>query len=429
MSAIRNVTVPDIGDFKDIPVIDILVRPGDRVAKEAPLVVLESDKATLDIPSPGSGTIQELKIVIGDRVSHGSILLTLDEASTESTAASASPATPPVPIVSANAPVVAAASTSPSSRSIGEPTLPIGSRSSAHASPSMRRTAREFGIDLSTVKGTGPRGRIVREDLQKFVKAALATPAGAGGDSLGGFKLAPWPQIDFSKFGRVERAPLSKIRKISGTNLARNSVVIPHVTNFEDADITDLDAFRQTVNLEMRKTDLKVTILPFLIKAVAVTLAKYVEFNSSLNGDELVLKRYFHVGFAADTPNGLVVPVIRDVDAKGITQIANEAANLAAQARDGKLNPANMQGSCFTISSLGGIGGTGFTPIINAPEVAILGVTRAQTRPVWDGEEFRPRLILPLMLSWDHRVVDGVAAARFLVHLSGLLGDFRRVLM
>jgi pyruvate dehydrogenase E2 component (dihydrolipoamide acetyltransferase) len=290
--------------------------------------------------------------------------------------------------------------------------------------------AREFGIDLGAVAGTGPRGRIVREDLHKFVKNALEAPATtAGGDSLGGLKLAPWPQIDFSKFGPIERAPLSKIRKLAGVSLARNAVVIPHVTNFEDADITELEAFRQSLNAEALTSDPKVTILPFLIKAAAVTLSKYGQFNSSLDGDELVMKRYFHIGFAADTPSGLVVPVIRDVNTKGIMQIASEAATLAAEARVGKLKPADMQGGCFTVSSLGGVGGTGFTPIINAPEIAILGVTRAQMRPLWDGKEFQPRLMLPLMMSWDHRVVDGVAAARFLVYLSKLLADFRRVML
>ena len=289
--------------------------------------------------------------------------------------------------------------------------------------------SREFGIDLNIVRGSGPRGRIMKEDLSGFVKAALAAPAASGIEGLVDIKIAPWPNVDFSKFGQVERAQLSKIRKFSGANLARNSIVIPHVTNFEDADITDLDAFRCTLNAETRSpdTDAKMTILPFLIKASAVTLAKFPLFNSSLDGDELILKHYFHIGFAVDTPNGLTVPVLRDVDRKRISDIAAEATALAAQAREGKLKPTDMQGGCFTISSLGGIGGAGFTPIINAPEVAILGVTRAKIKPVWNENEFIPRLILPMSLSWDHRVADGVAAARFLVYLSGLLGDFRRV--
>jgi pyruvate dehydrogenase E2 component (dihydrolipoamide acetyltransferase) len=306
---------------------------------------------------------------------------------------------------------------------------PVATQRSPHASPSIRRMAREFGIDLHTVQGTGPRGRIVKEDLRGYVKAVLSAPAASQGDAGGGIRIAPWPEVDFSKFGTIERSPLSKIRKLSGTNLTRNAIIIPHVTNFEDADITDLEVFRTSLNLETRSSDAKITILPFLIKAAAVTLAKFAAFNSSLDGEELILKRYFHVGFAADTPNGLVVPVIRDVDRKGIREIAAEAAALASQARDGKLKSADMQGGCFTISSLGGIGGTGFTPIINAPEVAILGVTRAKMQPVWNGKEFIPRLILPMALSWDHRVVDGVAAARFLGYLAELLADFRRVLL
>jgi pyruvate dehydrogenase E2 component (dihydrolipoamide acetyltransferase) len=440
MSAIRQVMVPDIGDFKDIPIIEILVKVGDRVAKDTPLVVLESDKATLDVPSPEDGTVKELKVAIGGRVSRGSLLLTLDGISHD--------AAPPEVLAAPRAPNLESSASSgvPSiagSARVQRPMVsecpPLHAANGApissvvripHGSPSIRRMARELGVDLAAVTGTGPRGRVVRDDLQRFVKNALVAAAAiAGGDSLGGLKLAPWPRVDFSKFGHVERAPLSKIRKLSGASLARNAVVIPHVTNFEDADITDLEAFRRTLNAEARSADSKVTLLPFLIKAAAVTLSKYGRFNSSLDGDELVLKRYFHIGFAADTPNGLVVPVISDVNTKSITQIAAEAATLAAQARDGKLKPTDMQGGCFTISSLGGIGNTGFTPIINAPEVAILGVARAQMRPAWNGKEFQPRLILPLMLSWDHRVVDGIAAARFLVHLSGLLSDLRKVLL
>ncbi len=433
MSTLIDIVVPDIGDFKNIPVIEILVKAGDRVAKDAPLVVLESDKVTLDVPSPQSGTIGELKIAIGDKVSVGSVLLTLDVGSTPSL----SLATPKPVAVSASkmAPVAETSANVVSLRA--EPIervtqAPSAFQRSPHASPSIRRMSREFGIDLGTVRGTGPRGRIVKEDLRGFVKAALSAPATApagGGDSAGGIKIAPWPEVDFAKFGKIERAPLSKIRKLSGTNLARNSILIPHVTNFEDSDITDLDGFRTTLNLETRPSDAKITILPFLIKAAAATLSKFTTFNSSLDGEELILKQYFHIGFASDTPNGLVVPVIRDVERKGIREIAAEAAALALDAREGKLKPADMQGGCFTISSLGGIGGTGFTPIINAPEVAILGVTRAKMQPVWNGKEFVPRLILPMSLSWDHRVVDGVAAARFLVYLSELLGDLRRVLV
>jgi pyruvate dehydrogenase E2 component (dihydrolipoamide acetyltransferase) len=423
MSTLIDIAVPDIGDFKNIPVIEILVKAGDRVAKDAPLVVLESDKATLDVPSPESGTIGELKIAVGDKVSVSSVLLTLDVSS----GPTISPATQKTveELVPKRAPI-----SQPSAKIVsiraepleGSTQAPDVFQRSPHASPSIRRMSREFGIDLGTVQGTGPRGRIVKEDLRGFVKAALSAPAG-------GIKVAPWPEVDFSKFGKIERAQLSKIRKVSGINLARNSIVIPHVTNFEDADVTDLDAFRRTLNLEMKSPDAKMTILPFLIKAAAATLAKFTTFNVSLDADELILKQYFHIGFAADTPNGLLVPVVRDVDRKGITAIAAEVAALASQAREGGLKSADMQGGCFTISSLGGIGGTGFTPIINAPEVAILGVTRAKMQPVWNGKEFGPRLILPLSLSWDHRVVDGVAAARFLVHLSALLADFRRVLL
>jgi pyruvate dehydrogenase E2 component (dihydrolipoamide acetyltransferase) len=394
MSNLLNVAVPDIGDFKNIPVIEILVKAGDRVTKDTPLVVLESDKATLDVPSPHSGTIGELKIGVGDKVSVGSMLLTLE---------------------------VGAQSSTPDK-------APNTFQRAPHASPSIRRLSREFGIDLKAVRGTGPRGRIVKEDLQQFVKAALSAPNSSGAHSSG-LQIAPWPEIDFSKFGKIERAELSKIRKLSGTNLSRNSIVIPHVTNFEEADITDLEAFRCTLNSEMKSADPKLTVLPFLIKAAAATLAQFPSFNSSLNGEELILKHYFHIGFAADTPNGLVVPVIRDVDRKGVKEIAAEAAALAAAARDGKLKAADMQGGCFTISSLGGVGGTGFTPIINAPEVAILGIARAKMQPIWSGTEFVPKLILPLSMSWDHRVLDGVAAARFLKHLAAMLADLKRLLL
>jgi pyruvate dehydrogenase E2 component (dihydrolipoamide acetyltransferase) len=426
MRTLVDVAVPDIGDFKNIPVIEILVKAGDRVTTDMPLVVLESDKATLDVPSPQNGTVEELKIVVGDRVSVGSILLNLEVAS-ELNGSDAPPR------VAASASQTATlAEPSPKVVSIrAEPLEPETKVRqtfirSPHASPSVRRMSREFGIDIAAVRGTGPRGRIVKDDLQQFVKTALSTPSSSNA-SAAGINIAPWPNVDFSKFGKIERAELSKIRKLSGANLSRNSIVIPHVTNFEDADITDLEAFRATLNHEMTSADAKMTVLPFLIKAAAATLAKFPTFNSSLDGEQLILKQYFHIGFAADTPNGLVVPVIRDVERKGIREIAAEAATLASQAREGKLKSADMQGGCFTISSLGGIGGTGFTPIINAPEVAILGATRAKMQPFWDGKAFIPRLILPLSLSWDHRVVDGVAAARFLVHLASVLGDLRRL--
>jgi pyruvate dehydrogenase E2 component (dihydrolipoamide acetyltransferase) len=412
MSTTIEVTVPDIGDFADIPVIEIMVKPGDVVQKDAPLVVLESDKATLDVPSPQSGIIKELKVAIGNRVSFGSTIVILD---IDSSASVATPAPPP----QATRPELAKATEAQERQPGVRP---------PRASPSVRRFGRELGVDLTVVTGTGPSGRILKADLQNHIKSAMTAPVlKSNVDGSMGLKVAPWPQIDFSKFGRTERAPLSKIRKLSGENLARNWVTIPHVTNFEEADITELDTFRQRLNKEDAGGKNKITMLAFLVKAAAAVLRQFPTFNSSLVGDELVLKQYFHVGFAADTPNGLVVPVIRDVDRKGISQIAVEAGVLASQARDGKLKLADMQGGCFTVSSLGGIGGTGFTPIINAPEVAILGVTRSQMRPAWTGTEFQPRLILPLALSWDHRVIDGAAAARFLATLASLLADFRRV--
>ena len=429
MSTLVSVSVPDIGDFKDIPVIEILVKTGDRVAKETPLVVLESDKATLDVPSPQAGVVGELKVALGDRVSVGSLLLSLDIDPVFEAAQGVPPATSE-PMATQAPPPETAAKVVPLRMERAERAAPVVDAPvrSPHASPSIRRMAREFGIDLSVVRGSGRRGRIMKEDMQGFVKTAL-TAARADGDRISGLDIPPWPTVDFAKFGEVERSPLTKIRKIAGSNLARNSIVIPHVTNFEDSDITELDSFRRALNLESNSPGPGLTLLPFLVKAAASTLAAFPPFNSSLDGDELVLKRYFHIGFAADTPNGLVVPVIRDVNRKGIREIAAEAVTLAAQAREGRLKPTDMQGGCFTISSLGGIGGTGFTPIINAPEVAILGVTRAKMQPLWKDGSFIPRLILPLSLSWDHRVVDGVAAARFLVYLSDLLTDFRRVLL
>jgi pyruvate dehydrogenase E2 component (dihydrolipoamide acetyltransferase) len=425
---ISEVTVPDIGEFKNIPVIEILVKLGDHVQKDTPLIVLESDKATLDIPSPQAGVIKEVRIAIGDRVSRGSTILAL-EMPGDAIATDPPPVTtvPTTQFTTPTKPVDAA-------KSIGkiiasrEPTVTVSRRPGG--SPSVRRFARELGVNLETVNGSGPRGRILKEDLHRFVKTALAVPPTAtSNDGTSPVRVTAWPQIDFSQFGKIERKKLTRIRQLAGDNLARNWALIPHVTNFEDADITDLDAFRTQLNLERSGTASKITVLAFLLKAVTATLAKYPEFNASLAGDELILKRYFHIGFAVDTPHGLMVPVIRAVDTKGIRQIAEETSLLAAQCRDGKLKLADMQGGCFTISSLGGIGGTGFTPIINAPEVAILGVTRAQVRPVWDGKLFQPRLIQPLTLSWDHRVIDGAAAARFLKTLASLLADFRRVLL
>lgn len=426
MSEIREIHIPDIGDFKDLPVIEVLVKPGDKVAFDDPLLTLESDKASMDVPSPGAGTVVAVTIKEGDRVSKGSSILTLQMAIDEapvtqppvSSAVVAEPVVniPPQPVV-AKAPAVAVSASGPK----------------PHASPSVRSYARKLGVDVSRAIATGKGGRLLREDIERFVKDTLVRldSSAPRADQIGGLNLLPWPDIDFAKFGTVEKVAMSRIKKISGANLARNWVMIPHVTNNEEVDITELEAFRVQLNLEGGRDAIKYTMLAFLIKAAVATLKAFPSFNSSLGNEDgepiLILKQYFHIGFAADTPNGLVVPVIRDADQKGIGQIATECAELARKARDGKLGPAGMSGGTFTVSSLGGIGGTGFTPIINAPEVAILGVTRAQIRPVWDGKAFAPRLILPMALSWDHRVVDGAAAARFLQHLAALLADFRRI--
>jgi pyruvate dehydrogenase E2 component (dihydrolipoamide acetyltransferase) len=432
MSEIREIHVPDIGDFKDLPVIEVLVKPGDTVAFDDPLLTLESDKASMDVPSPGAGIVVAVTIKEGDRVSRGSAILTLQMAADEAPAAVAAvngnALVDAVTDVPAPAPVVAM----PVAPAAPAPTV-MTSGPKPHASPAVRSYARKLGVDVSKVACTGKGGRMLREDIERFVKDALVrldSPAPRG-DHSGGLNLLPWPDVDFSKFGTVEKVALSRIKKISGANLSRNWVMIPHVTNNEEADITGLEAFRVQLNQEGGKDAIKYTMLAFLIKAAVATLKAFPQFNSSLGNEDgepiLVLKQYYHIGFAADTPNGLVVPVIRDADQKGIGQIATECGELARKARDGKLGPVDMTGGTFTVSSLGGIGGTGFTPIINAPEVAILGVTRAQTRPVWDGNGFAPRLILPLALSWDHRVVDGAAAARFLQHLAALLADFRRI--
>ena len=462
MGNMVEVRVPDIGDFKDVEVIELLVKPGDAVAPEQSLITVESDKASMEIPSSAAGVVRELKLRLGDKVSQGSLILLLEEraaaaaaapsaqaaakASAPTTAApSAPPAAPAAPAAAAAPAPEAAAPASPSSTDFAvemgarpaserAPTIGLGP---THASPSVRRTARELGVDLSLVRGTGPKGRVLEEDVRAFIKNALqggaapargAAPAAAGG----GLAVLAWPQVDFAKFGPIERVEMSRIRKLSGPNLHRNWVTIPHVTNHEDADITALEEFRLQLNRENEKSGVRITMLAFLIKACVAALQRYPEFNSSLDpasGDAMILKKYYHIGFAADTPNGLVVPVVRDADRKGVLDLARETAALAAKAREGKLTPSEMQGGTFSISSLGGIGGTYFTPIINAPEVAILGVCRAATRPTWDGSQFVPRLILPLSLSWDHRVVDGAGAARFNSYLAQLLADFRRVLV
>jgi pyruvate dehydrogenase E2 component (dihydrolipoamide acetyltransferase) len=432
-----EVKVPDIGDFKDVPVIEVLVKPGDTVKAEDSLVTLESEKATMDVPSPSAGVIKEVKVKLGDKVSEGNVIVVLEASDARASAApaptaaaAAAPAPPPSPPASISQDRKAA-----SASAVAAPQVDSESFRKAHASPSVRAFARELGVDLSRVKGSGPKNRVLREDVQKYVKEAmsgataasrLAATSSAGGAALG---LLPWPQVDFAKFGPVEAKPLSRIKKISGANLHRNWVMIPHVTNHDDADITDLEALRVTLNKENEKTGIKVTMLAFLIKVCVSALKRFPEFNASLDGDNLIYKQYYHIGFAADTPNGLMVPVVKNADQKGVLAIAKEMGELSAKAREGKLGPVDMQGGCFSISSLGGIGGTYFTPIINAPEVAILGVCRSSMRPVWDGKQFAPRLILPLSLSWDHRVIDGAAAARFNSYLIALLGDMRRSLL
>ena len=435
---IKEIFVPDIGDFKEVEVVEILVKPGDTVAKEASLVSLESDKATMEIPSPVAGVVKELRIKIGDKVAEGSLLLIMEASEAAAAAPASAPAAgPAVPVAvapaAAPAPVAASAPVAPAPAPVEAPTGNSGAISDAspsHASPSVRKFARELGVDLARVKGSGPKNRILVTDVQAFVKGALAGGAVSGSASgVGGLSVLPWPKVDFAKYGPTERVPLSRIKKISGANLHRNWVMIPHVTSNEDADVTELEAFRVQLNKENEKSGLKLTMLAFLIKACVAALKKHPEFNSSLEGDNLVMKQYWHIGFAADTPNGLMVPVIRDADKKGVMDIAKESSELAKKARDGKLSPAEMQGGTFSISSLGGIGGTSFTPIVNAPEVAILGVSRSAMKPVWDGKAFVPRLILPLSLSYDHRVIDGALGARFNAHLSQLLADFRRVML
>lgn len=457
MGTLTAVEVPDIGDFDDVPVTEILVAVGDTVALEDPLVALESEKATMEVPSPVAGVVKEIHVAVGDEVSEGARLLTVEtegedgdggtakpdsadadvQGKGESPASEAAGSTKAPAGAAVDAEEQSAASESrpqaPSNADGGakaEPAKATAQDGPIYASPSVRRLARELGVDLSTVTGTGRKGRIVPEDVQKAkdapaAKDAAKPAADATGD--GGLGLAPWPKVNFEKFGEIERVPLSKIQKISGANLARNWVRIPHVTHNDDADITDLEAFRKQLNAEQK--DVKVTMVALLLKAVSGTLKQFPTLNSALDGDELVLRKYHHLGFAADTPNGLVVPVIRDVDKKGILELAGELTELSGKARDGKLGPAQMSGGTFSISSLGGIGGTSFTPIVNAPEVAILGVTRSAMKPVWDGEQFVPRLILPLSLSYDHRVVDGALAARFTAHLAKVLADFRRILL
>ncbi len=437
-----QVFVPDIGDFKDVVVIEVMVKPGDTIKVEQSLITVESDKASMEIPSSHAGVLQELKVKVGDKVNIGDLLAVLAgtavavapvaasvaAAVAAPVAVASAPAAAPTPVAAAVA-AVAAPAHAPGGSTVGLP----------HASPSVRKFARELGVPLAEVRGSGLKGRITEADVQAFTQAVMSGAAqtkaqaakapaasGGGGSELG---LIPWPKVDFAKFGPIERKEMGRIKKISGANLLRNAIMIPAVTNHDDADITDLEAFRVSTNKENEKSGVKVTMLAFLIKACVAALKKYPEFNSSLDGDALVYKNYWHIGFAADTPNGLMVPVIRDCDKKGVLQISQEMGELAKKAREGKLGPAEMTGATFTISSLGGIGGKYFTPIINAPEVAILGVCKSTMEPVWDGKQFVPRLMLPLSLTWDHRVIDGAAAARFNAFLGQILSDFRRVLL
>jgi pyruvate dehydrogenase E2 component (dihydrolipoamide acetyltransferase) len=439
--SVVEVKVPDIGDFKNVPVIEVLVKPGDRVERESPLVTLESDKATMEVPSPAAGVVKELRVKVGDKVSEGSPVLTL-ESSAESAAAKPAPQQPPAAKaeVEKSAPLPQPA---PAMALAAPPSSPPPPRPApvapaavdqagfarAHASPSVRRFARELGVDLARVKGTGPKERVLREDVQNFVKGELARPRAAeGGLGLG---LPPLPQVDFARFGAITVQPLSRIKKLSGANLHRNWVAIPHITQHDEADITELEEFRKIQVEEAKKQGIRFTILCFLLKAVVVALKQHPEFNASLSadGESLVLKQYFHIGVAVDTPNGLVVPVIRDVDKKGLMELAKELGEVSARMRAGKISPADLQGGCFSISSLGGLGGSHFTPIINAPEVAILGVGKTVTRPVWNGKEFAPRMMLPLSVSYDHRVIDGAQGARFIAFLSSVLTDIRRLVL
>ena len=466
MAEIKEARVPDIGDYSDIPVIEVLVAVGDTVKKDQGLVTLESDKATMEVPSSVAGVVKEIKVKIGDNLSEGKLVALIEVSDAEAApAAAAAPApaakteaaetaTKVEPVATSAEPdklaardieqaaATPAAATSAAAPSAGAPSSPpvqfnadsVLPQKVPYASPAVRVFARELGVDLNQLSGTEKGGRITKGDVQKFVKSALTGGVAASGGAVaagGGLNLLAWPKVDFSKFGEVEVQPLARIKKISGANLARNWAMIPHVTQFEQADITELEALRVALNKENEKAGIKLTMLAFLVKASAAALKKFPEFNASLDasGENLTLKKYFNIGFAADTPSGLVVPVIRDVDKKGVVQIAQESGELAKKARDGKLGPADMSGGCFSISSLGGIGGTAFTPIVNAPEVAILGVSKSSIQPVWNGKEFAPKLMLPLSLSYDHRVIDGALAARFTTYLSQVLADMRRVLL
>ncbi|MGE3105656.1 MAG: dihydrolipoyllysine-residue acetyltransferase [Lysobacterales bacterium] len=437
MTTITEVRVPDIGNYHDIPVIEILIKPGDTVKKDQGLLTLESDKATMEVPAPLAGVVKEILVKLGDTVSEGARVALIEVA--DALGADATPAataTTPAPSAPAPAPAPAPAASKSQvadAAFVAKPPVPfeaVGETLPPHASPAVRLFARELGVDLARIsQGTGRKNRITKEDVQNFVKRSLAQPAAAPGGSGPGFDLLAWPQVDFSKFGPVESKPLSRIKKISGANLLRNWVRIPHVTQFDQADITEMEAFRKKLGEESK--ELKLTPLVFLIKAAVAALKRFPHFNAALDasGENLILKSYFHIGIAVDTPDGLVVPVLRDCDRKGLLDLARELGEISARARERKLGPTEMQGGCFSISSLGGIGGSAFTPIINAPEVAILGVSKSSIQPVWNGSEFSPRLLLPLSLSYDHRVIDGADAARFTAYLGQLLGDLRRLLL
>ena len=450
MAALKDILVPDIGDFKNVEIIEVSVKPGDRINEDDPLITLESDKASMEVPSPKSGTVAEVKVAVGDRVSKGSLILTLEvgeaqvpeqpspaglqETDMEPAHAPAPELAPPPPIAPAELPTRADTAVSERLTSI-QPSVAIDevAFAKAHASPSIRRLARELGVDLGRVRGSGPKGRILREDVQSFVKAVLMRPleVAPAPPSAGGLAVDEMPAVDFSQFGETEVRPLTKIKKLSGAGLHRNWVTIPHVTHQEEADITELEAFRKEMNEEAKKQGFRLTLIAFLLKASVAALKQFPDFNASLDRgrENLILKKYFNIGVAVDTPEGLVVPVIRNVDRKGTFELAKELGEFSEKARARKLTPADMSGGCFTISSLGGIGGTGFTPIVNAPEVAILGITRSRTLPVYRNGDFVPRLILPLSLSYDHRVIDGAAAARFAAYLSFVLGDVRRLIL
>jgi pyruvate dehydrogenase E2 component (dihydrolipoamide acetyltransferase) len=435
MAGTEQVLVPDIGDFDDVPVIEVLVSVGDEVAAEDPLVVLESDKATMEVPSPSAGKIAAIEVAVGDKVKEGTPIVSLEVSGNG--AAPEAEAAPPGTVerktdaqeeTAVEAAIQDEEQAAPAPEPPPVPASPQAgtSEAPAYASPAVRRLARELGVDLTAIRGTGRKGRITKEDVQK-PQPIQAAPSAAPSTEVAGLDLAPWPKVNFERYGEVERRPLTRIQKISGPNLARNWVMIPHVTHNDEADITELEAFRKRTNAE--QSEAKVTMVALLAKAVVASLKAFPVVNSSLDGDDLVLKRYYNIGFAADTPNGLVVPVIKDADSKGIIEIAQDLTTLSKKARDGKLAGGDMQGATFTISSLGGIGGTSFTPIVNAPEVAILGVTRSAMKPVWNGSEFVPRLMVPLSLSYDHRVIDGALAARFVAHLVQQLSDLRRVLL